>query len=903
MFSLRILRMPLAALLAAGASFMAQAAELPQVELLIRGSADFRSHYDYVTWAPAPAEIRIVPGTPAPGSTSVTVVLTNAEAAADGRGHVNFAADAAAYKKALDANVPGLDSISLTLPVDGTPRQLVVAGAFPYFSRQDKDAAIVIHQGTAQGPVIGTTRLMVRVRRNEETMSVEERQRFLWALAALRFRKQGNEARSIYDFMVNMHDIGARGFYFPADTAYPDQEHKAAGFLPWHRAFLLELERDLQQIDPSVTLPYWPMYLTPEGKPAAVFHSDFTGNNEVLGGSDFYVPNLVRFDPGNPLYGWDIGGQGPLMRWSVERTAVAQFSKPGDLIEESRANPRKGRYAFIAGSIESNPHNIGHGWSGIWMSNCSISPSDPMFWPFHTYFDWLWAAWQQHYARLNRDGKDVADYWPNDHYQENGETKQIPLGHHLYDTMWPWNEEIEPVPDPGKPYNSRRPPLRAGGKFTAAGAPGLWPNTDATPTPGDLIDYGGYADNGDDTGVAYDNIPWSPMQAMPPFPGTGPGTGPGNGPGNGAGNSSGYSAPGALATLLDPGQGAQTRSAAAEHVDLAQASDADKLQALEALAQDAHNPAALRLAALSVLTRVDTPAAVETAYRMQPGDNAALREAIEQVRNMQMFANRPLDLPAQPLENVPNNAPKFAPKTARKTAAGGVALDKALYDGARNGVPDNDRATVATLTEELVRFLADPHGTIRILPQDAAAFIAATNVLATVPTGHAHMAAMHTASAEFSRERTIGVLRTLVAAKPVKVAPQVDWWKAKALAALALAWDSDSASVQAVEALARDPHAPLDARAMALNSLRGNAPERFEELAFALAGDAHADPMLRAHAIAAIGAYATDHGVTLTNEDRARLDAGLERLGRLDLPPQAKSAYASARRLLALANQ
>ena len=68
------------------------------------------------------------------------------------------------------------------------------------------------------------------------------------ALSALRFRKHDNEPGSTYDFMVNMHDIGARGFYYPAATAYPDQEHKAAGFLPWHRAFLLELERQLQEI-------------------------------------------------------------------------------------------------------------------------------------------------------------------------------------------------------------------------------------------------------------------------------------------------------------------------------------------------------------------------------------------------------------------------------------------------------------------------------------------------------------------------------------------------------------------------------------------------------------------------------------------------------------------------------
>jgi hypothetical protein len=35
------------------------------------------------------------------------------------------------------------------------------------------------------------------------------------------------------------------------------EAHGAPGFLPWHRAYLLDLERELQNIDPSVALPYW----------------------------------------------------------------------------------------------------------------------------------------------------------------------------------------------------------------------------------------------------------------------------------------------------------------------------------------------------------------------------------------------------------------------------------------------------------------------------------------------------------------------------------------------------------------------------------------------------------------------------------------------------------------------
>ncbi len=856
-----------------GAAYFASPAraagtDQPAVELLIRGNDDFKSQYPYVSWAPAPSLIRVLPQAGRPVGTQLTVVLTNESAPTAGRGHVNFAPSAAAYKTALDNGATDLDHISLTLKADGTPQALIVAGAFPYFSQRDKDAAIVIHQDTADGPVLGKASLMVRVRRNEETLSEEEKQRFTWALSALRFRKHGNEPGSTYDFMVNMHDIGARGFYYPAATAYPDQEHKAAGFLPWHRAFLLELERQLQEIDPSVTLPYWPMYLTPGGKPAAVFHPDFTGANDIIGGSDFYVPELIHFDVNNPLYGWAMSSHGPLMRWSVDRTEVGKFSKPGDLIEESRANARKGRYAFIAGSVESNPHNIGHGWSGIWMSNCSISPSDPMFWPFHTYFDWLWAAWQQHYGRLNRDGKDVADYWPNDHYQENSESKQIPLGHHLFDTMWPWNGESQPTPV--EVYNSRRPPVTVGGKFAAAGAAGLWPQREAAPTPGDLIDYGGYTSSADDTGVAYDNIPWSPAQALPPFPGN--------------------SAPDAHAfdTLLDPAQSVQARSTAAARADLAQASDAEKLAAVEAIALAPQNAPALRLAALELLTQVDTAAAVETAYRMKAGGDGTLRQAIENVRNMQMFANRPLDLSGA--------------ENASETEPGPITLDKKLYADARNAVPDNDPGTVAALTAELDKFLAHPQAAVRILPQDAVAFIAATNVLAP-PDGTArnpHSTMAHGANPPFSRAKTLATLRRVMIARPTRVAPEIDWWKTKALAAVALAWDHDRVSSRLVLNLADNRTAPTEVRAAALNSLRNGDSLVFEHAAFGLAANPRIDPMLRAHAIAAVGAYTTDRGVTLDAADLARLKAALDRLGRQDLPPPAQAALLSTIRLLAL---
>jgi hypothetical protein len=858
------------ALLLGCAATGAVAAE-PQVEILVYGSDDLAAHYDYITWAPAPALVRVVPK---PGTTpdaTVSVVLTNESPAGGGKGHINFAPSAEQYRKALESGIGNLDRLTLTLRADGTPQPIVVAGAFPNFSRRDKDAVIIARQGSATGPVLGRAALMVRVRRNEETLSPEEKSRFLWALAALRFAKTGDPKwPDRYAFMVDMHDVGARGF----PNEYPDQEHKASGFLPWHRTFLLELERDLQKIDPSVTLPYWPMYLTVNGGPASVFQPSFTGANTVTANADFYMPELIRFDFGNPLYGWDMAGSGPLMRWTLDRTQVARFTKPGDLIDNS-GNPVKERFSFAAGSIESNPHNIGHGWSGMWMSNCMISPSDPMFWPFHTYFDWLWAAWQQHYDRFDRSGATVADYWPNDAYKEGDPaTGQIPIGHHLKDTMWPWNLEAQPTPAPV--YNSRRPPIVVGGRFPASGVKGIWPAEPAMPTPADLIDYNGYAERGDDSGVAYDNIPWSPKQKAPPFPGDA------------------QPDAAALAAFLDASKAPAERAGRAAHADLAQAATPEMLAAIKSAALAPETPPVVRAAALALLARVDTAGAVEAAFKLDlRGADPKLAAEIEADRGLRFFANRPLELAAPPEAQQPEAA---APKA-------GAGLDKSLYQSARGKVPDNDHGIVATLTTALDQFLERPEAPLAILPQDAVAFIASTNLFQTVPSAgpaqHANMAAAADAPG-FSQAATLRTMHSLLKTAPRPVAG-VDWWKTKALAATVLAHDPGADAEQLIVDLITEPAAPVEARAAGLNSLRHRGSgASFEMVAFQTAADRSAPAALRAHAIAAIGAYVTDRSTAMAGEDRVRLAHALAQLRQRGLSPDGLAALETAERLVSL---
>ncbi len=835
----------------------------------IRAAIDIRNTSsaddDYVTWAPAPATLKVyIPYAKGKARRAprggLTIYLTNADAAADGHGHVNFATDADSYRKAIDAGSPSLDQLALTVPLGHTV-SFVVAGAFHYFSTSDKDTTIVAHLNSPVGPVIGSQKLMVRVRRSLDTLTDPERNRYLWAMAKLRFRMaQTPTGNSYFDLLVAMHDLGAKGS--PDDplnikpTDYPDQEHKGSAFLTWHRAFLLEMERALQKIDPSVTLPYWPIYRTPTATTvSAVFSRDFTGSNSVTPSGDptqqspFTVAEPTDFAPGNPLYGWYLPDRGVLTRWTNNRLLV-HFLRPGDLIApiDPAKNPDQDSFYFATNSIESDPHNVGHGWSGPWMSNCRISPSDPLFWPFHSYFDWLWAAWQQSYGRYARDGKNEKNFWPNDAFTTPQQARQQPIGHHLFDTMWPWNGATT---NPSNPPDivMRRPPSAPGGPFPASGMSGVWPQQDATPTSADMIDYQGYANSGDDTNVGYDTIPWSPAQSMPPFP------------------DDMRPLPGALADFLDASKPAEARLAASERVDPAQASKPDAVAAVRAIVEARRTPAALKVAGLRILERVDTAAAVASAAAIAKGakDPALVRE-VHTALGLRMFARPTAALPPSDLV-----APAFT-NDQRATDYGNMR-DAVLDPGSAGGV-----ATMAVA--QLGAFLAKPQQAQEFPPQDAIDFLIASNYL-QLPSGGGAMGGMAMGGAKDNPppppDAVRAVLRKILQLDPATpVDAGVNLWQAKGLASFALMSDTDPVSIALIQALIRDSRAPVDARGMALLALSHTGGAIFAGTAKEIAGNAGLSDDLRARAAAAVGAYVLNNAGTLPKAELAALAAEVQ---------------------------
>jgi tyrosinase len=408
------------------------------VELQINNSANPPARF--VSWAPSPCRIRV---TNPSGATSpiVNVRITGRSVASGG---------AVMFR----SGTPGAFSNDLTVPVPitGTSVPFFVAGRFGRPSVNNGDVTIEARTGTT---LVGSLAVMVRIRKNANRLTPGERDRFVSAFARLNNQGAGRFA----DFR-EMHT-----------AVSSPQAHGAPGFLPWHRAYLLDLERELQAIDPSVALPYWRF-----DQPAPnIFTREFLGVSDTIG--------TVQFSASNPLRFWRTDGVQGINRRPFFSTATA----PPGLRTESQTlalgNP--GNQYRLFRSMEGNPHGTAHTRFGGSISSVPTAARDPLFFLLHCNVDRLWAKWQQQYGRF--DPAQAAAYDSN---------PTNPIGHNLPDTMWPWNGIT----------GGARPPTAPGGALAASpcvSAPGPQPRVR------DCLDYQGSVDAISCIGFDYDDVPFA----------------------------------------------------------------------------------------------------------------------------------------------------------------------------------------------------------------------------------------------------------------------------------------------------------------------------------------------------------------------------------------------------------
>ncbi|WP_197370129.1 tyrosinase family protein, partial [Streptomyces clavuligerus] len=105
----------------------------------------------------------------------------------------------------------------------------------------------------------------MHIRKNQRNLTRDEKRRLIDALLELKRRGE-------YDEFVRTHGE----FYVTDAERRPRPAHMTPSFFPWHRLYLLEFERALQRIDPSVTVPYWDW--TADNTPSSpLWADDFLG--------------------------------------------------------------------------------------------------------------------------------------------------------------------------------------------------------------------------------------------------------------------------------------------------------------------------------------------------------------------------------------------------------------------------------------------------------------------------------------------------------------------------------------------------------------------------------------------------------------------------------------------------
>jgi tyrosinase len=406
----------------------------------------------YVCWTPAFARARLVVDAGTPDTSKVAITLKSD--GDPGGGKVQFQKDQG-MRISRQTFSPS-DTLDLVLSADGRWSSFWVMGA--QASRGMKDVRIVA--SGEHGNVLGSLPVMVRVRKNADKLTDFEVQIFLSALS-------------------NLHDVdnaSANSDYIPFsrihEAAYQLEIHHSPLFLPWHRAFTVDLERRLQDIDARVAVPYWRF-----DQPASrVFSADFMGVTE---------PG-VPFSPGAGLARWIDPLRGRLLRDPPAR--------PGEgLLDPSTPDHFSDTFVIFHSQLESNFHSGAHNGVGGWLAS-PISPSDPLFFLLHSNVDRVWAQWQAKYDRF--DPNDERSYSSQGAYPGNGPDRgEHVRGVYAGDEMWPWRSSgPTSAADPWPMAIHPMPPAR--------NSPGSLPPI----TPGGQVDYLDVAGNGLALGYCYDDI-------------------------------------------------------------------------------------------------------------------------------------------------------------------------------------------------------------------------------------------------------------------------------------------------------------------------------------------------------------------------------------------------------------
>jgi tyrosinase len=238
---------------------------------------------------------------------------------------------------------------------------------------------------------------MAYTRKDVSTLTSAERRRFVAAM--LEVKRRGE-----YDEFVRMHIQ----YYFADGDSGLRAAHMAPSFLPWHRKFLLELERALRRVDSSVSVPYWDW--TRDRTPtSAPWTKDLLGGNgrrsdrQVMTGPFAYAQGKWTIREGvtdGNFLTRDFGRPGNPIELPTRRELDSALADPVYDTAPWNSTSSKGfrnrleGWGSGSGAASWRNHNRVHRWVGGAMLG-GASVNDPVFWLHHAFVDLQWSRWQQ----------------------------------------------------------------------------------------------------------------------------------------------------------------------------------------------------------------------------------------------------------------------------------------------------------------------------------------------------------------------------------------------------------------------------------------------------------------------------------------------------------------------------
>ncbi|MEV7725240.1 tyrosinase family protein [Streptomyces sp. NPDC087917] len=234
-------------------------------------------------------------------------------------------------------------------------------------------------------------------RQNQRNLTSAQKKRF--TAAVLELKRNG-----IYDEFVRTHDK----YFVPDRDRKLRVGHMSPSFFPWHRRYLLEFERQLQAVDPGVSIPYWDW--TVDTSPVSPLWAD-----DFLGGTGREGDRQVTTGP----FAHERGNWTVTVGTTEARFLTRNLGRPGNPIAlptpaelqgaiddpvydtspwDSTASGGGFRNKFEGWAAPKSErwrnHNKVHQWIGGHMTG-GTAPNDPAFWLHHAFVDLVWDRWQR----------------------------------------------------------------------------------------------------------------------------------------------------------------------------------------------------------------------------------------------------------------------------------------------------------------------------------------------------------------------------------------------------------------------------------------------------------------------------------------------------------------------------